>query len=145
MRIIPRKTKVSTEFFRGVTWIDMLVGTFGVLLIFFTVISSLPYKFQLIATILFVLVILLIRIDDDANYMFLIRIIKHLAYRRYYRKFSAEELEELQKSKTKKKKEKTPKEKKHKLSSKKGKPVKDSGEAEEENEQDESKELSETE
>ena len=33
MRIIPKKTKVSTEFFRGVSLWDVLVGFFGIVLI----------------------------------------------------------------------------------------------------------------
>ena len=44
MRIIPKKTKVSTEFFKGVSLADILVGFFGILIMFFVFISSLPWK-----------------------------------------------------------------------------------------------------
>ena len=44
MRIIPKNTKVSTEFFKGVTLADMVVGFIGVLIVFLLAISSLPYR-----------------------------------------------------------------------------------------------------
>ena len=86
MRIIPKNTKVSTEFFKGVTLADMVVGFFGVLIIFLIAISSLPYRGYIAFGFAFVLVFLLVRIDDEANYMFFFRIIRHFSYFRSYRK-----------------------------------------------------------
>ena len=40
MRIIPRNTKVATEFFTGVSLADIVVGTVGILIIFFVIISK---------------------------------------------------------------------------------------------------------
>jgi hypothetical protein len=40
MRIIPKKTKVSTEFFSGVSLSDILVGAVGVVLLFFVIVST---------------------------------------------------------------------------------------------------------
>ena len=86
MRIIPKNTKVSTEFFKGVTLADMVVGFFGILIIFLIAISSLPYRGYIAFGFAFVLVFLLVRIDDESNYMFLFRIIRHFSYFRSYRK-----------------------------------------------------------
>lgn len=122
MRIIPRNTKVATEFFRGVSLTDMLVGTFGVVLVFFTVVSSLPHRMVVGGVIAFIFVLLLVRIDEESNYMFLFRILKHLSYKRHYKKLSEEELAALESARqakkekkakpSKEKKVKTPKEKK---------------------------------
>ena len=86
MRIIPKKTKVSTEFFSGVSIADILVGAGGVVLIFFVVVSNLPQKLGICGGIAIVFAMLLVRIDDETNYMFLLRIIKHLSYHKSYRK-----------------------------------------------------------
>ena len=86
MRIIPKNTKVSTEFFKGVTLADMIVGFFGILVVFLIAISSLPHRGYIALGFAFVLVFLLVRIDDESNYMFLFRIIRHFSYYRSYRK-----------------------------------------------------------
>ena len=96
MRIIPKNTKVSTEFFKGVTLADMVVGFIGILIVFLLAISSLPYRGYIAFGFAFILVFLLVRIDDEANYMFLFRIIRHFSYFRSYRKpgFEYPEIEE---------------------------------------------------
>lgn len=139
MRIIPRNTKVSTEFFSGVSLADIVVGTVGVLLIFFVVISNLPYKIGICGTIAAIFVLLLVRIDTEANYMFLLRIVKHFSYHRRYRKVHVSPLLEVEeaplqrtsekgKSTTKHTNMKKTKEKKTGLSMKEGK-KKDEGAA----------------
>ena len=96
MRIIPRNTKVATEFFTGVSLSDILVGTVGVLIIFFVVVSNLPYKIGICGGIAAVFVLLLVRIDTEANYMFLLRIVKHFSYYRTYRKIHTNPFEALE-------------------------------------------------
>ena len=86
MRIIPRKTKVATEFFTGVSLGDIVLGAIGILLVFFIIISNLPYKIGICSVIAAIFVLLLIRIDTESNYMFLLRIVKHFSYHRSYRK-----------------------------------------------------------
>ena len=98
MRIIPRNTKVSTEFFSGVSLADIVVGAIGVFLIFFVIISNLPYKIGICSTIAAIFVLLLVRIDTEANYMFLHRILKHFSYNRSYRKVHASVLQEMESS-----------------------------------------------
>ncbi|MBR5510241.1 MAG: hypothetical protein IKV59_09335 [Lachnospiraceae bacterium] len=87
MRIIPRNTKVATEFFTGVSLSDIVVGAVAILLIFFVVVSNLPYKIGICGTITVIVVLLLVRIDTESNYMFLLRIVKHFSYHRHFRKF----------------------------------------------------------
>ena len=60
MRIIPKNTKVSTEFFKGVTLADMIVVFIGILIIFLIAISSLPYRGYIALGFGFVLVFLLV-------------------------------------------------------------------------------------
>ena len=98
MRIIPRNTKVATEFFTGVSLADILVGTVGVLIIFFVIISNLPYKIVICGGVAAVFVLLLVRIDTEANYMFLLRIVKHFSYYRTYRKIHTNPFEALEES-----------------------------------------------
>ena len=86
MRIIPKNTKVSTEFFKGITLADMVVGFIGILIIFLIAVSSLPYRGYIAIGFGFLLVFLLVRIDDESNYMFFFRIIRHFSYFRRYRK-----------------------------------------------------------
>ena len=86
MRIIPKNTKVSTEFFKGLTMADMIVGFFGILIVFLIAVSSLPYRGYIAIGFAFVLAFLLVRIDDEANYMFVFRIIRHFSYFRSYQK-----------------------------------------------------------
>ena len=94
MRIIPKKTKVSTELFKGLSLADILVAFFGILIMFFVFISSLPGKLWIEGVLFFLFALLLVRIDDEPNYMFLLRIIKHFSYNRYYKKMDYEEEEE---------------------------------------------------
>ncbi len=86
MRIIPKKTKVSTEFFKGVSLADILVGFLGVLIMFFVLISSLPYKLWIELALLFIFGLLVVRIDDEPNYMFMLQILRHMSHERRYQK-----------------------------------------------------------
>ncbi len=77
MRIIPKKTKVSFELFKGISIADFAVGAVGFTLAVLVLCSNLPFKLALLTTIIVVFVILLVSIDEDKNYVFLGYIIKH--------------------------------------------------------------------
>ncbi len=94
MRIIPRKTKVATEFFKGVSLPDILVGFFGVLVVFFVFISSLPFRLWIDLGLLFMFGFLLARIEEEPNYMFLFRMLRHFSYIRRYQKIPYVPVEE---------------------------------------------------
>ncbi len=86
MRIIPKKTKVSTELFRGVTIPDMLVAFFGVLIMFFVLLSSLPYKVWIEFGLFILFGSLLMRIDEDPLYILLLHLLRHASHERRFQK-----------------------------------------------------------
>ena len=89
MRIIPKKTKVSTEFFRGVSLTDILVDFFGILIMFCVFISSLPWKLWIELALFFVFALLLARIDEEPNYLFLLQLLRHFSHERRYQKMDS--------------------------------------------------------
>ena len=89
MRIIPKKTKVSTEFFKGVSLADILVGFFGILIMFFVFISSLPGKVWIELVLFFLFALLLVRIDEEPTYMFLLQLLRHFSHERRFQKLTA--------------------------------------------------------
>ena len=86
MRLIPGKTKVQIELFKGISLWDMLVAGIGILLVLFVLISSLPGKFYIILGIGLVFIGLLIRMDTVPNYRYLLQILRHFSYSRKYDK-----------------------------------------------------------
>ncbi len=84
MRIIPGKTKVGIELFRGITFADMIIGTIGIGLAALIVMSTLPAKYVVLALDIIVTLTLLARVDDEPIYMDVIHIILHLSYRRHF-------------------------------------------------------------
>ncbi len=88
MRLIPGKTKLKIELFKGVTLGDVLVGSVGVAAVTLCIISSLPYKWIIGMVILAIFFMLVVRInDDEPSYMFFWHMIKHFNYpKRYARK-----------------------------------------------------------
>ena len=85
-RLIPGKTKVKIELFKGVRVADVLVGLVAFLLLVFVLISSMPYKFYIVLGVLFIAGILLVRTDGVPIYTYLLHMLRHLAYRRTYRR-----------------------------------------------------------
>ena len=90
-RLIPGKTKVQIELFNGVRLSDVLVGLTAFLMIVFIVISSLPFKFYFVLGVLFIAGLLLFRMDTVPNYVYLMNMLRHFAYRRTYRRAISDE------------------------------------------------------
>ena len=90
-RLIPGKTKVQIELFKGVRLADVLVGLIAFLMIVFVVISSLPYKFYIILGLLCVACLLLVRLDTVPTYTYLLNMLRHFAYHRKYRRAITDE------------------------------------------------------
>lgn len=86
MRLIPGKTKVQIELFKGISLWDMLVAGVGGLLVLFVLISTLPFKFYIVLGIGLVFVGLLVRMDTVPNYLYLLHILRHFSYTRRYDK-----------------------------------------------------------
>ena len=88
-RLIPGKTKVDVELFRGVTLGDLVVAGISAAMIIFVLISTLPYKFAICIGVAMVAGLLLIRIDEQANYVYILHILSHFSYdRRYAKRYS---------------------------------------------------------
>ena len=88
-RLIPGKTKVHIELFRGVTIGDVVVGAIAVAMLIFVLISNLPGRLFFCAGIIILAVLLLVRLDEQPNYIFLMHILSFFGYkRRFARNFS---------------------------------------------------------
>ena len=84
MRLIPSKTKVEIELFKGVTLADILVGGVALTMMILVLISSLPGRILIAFGIGLVAVGLLVRLDSMPNYVFLLHILRHLGYTRHF-------------------------------------------------------------
>ena len=94
-RLIPGKTKVQIELFKGVFLSDIAVGAVFGIMMMFVVISSLPYKGYICIALLFVAALLLARLDTQPNYLYILNILRHCSFkRRYARRFTDEMLKE---------------------------------------------------
>ncbi len=85
MRIIPKKTKVATEFFKGLSLADVLVGLFGCIVLVFVFVSNLPYKLYITIGATCFFGALLFRMDEEPIYVMILSIIKHFSVRRRYK------------------------------------------------------------
>ena len=84
MRIIPKKTKVAMEFFKGVELMDVAVGLIGAVIATAVFMSNLPFKLWIIIGVVIIFAALIIPLDGDKGYMMIINVLKYLAR---YRKF----------------------------------------------------------
>ena len=79
MRIIPKKTKVETELFKGVSIIDVLVGLFGAFVCIALITSNLPYRWWIAIGVFVVFVFLLMPLDDEKVYMLFVHFLRYFA------------------------------------------------------------------
>ena len=86
MRLIPGKTKVKIELFRGVTLGDVLVALVGLVAVTLCAVSSLPGRWVIAVVLITIFGILIVRFDDEAFYVFLWHMIRYRAYPRRYSK-----------------------------------------------------------
>jgi hypothetical protein len=86
MRLIPGKTKVQIELFKGVTLWDILVGGIAMGLAILVIISSLEGKVVFLSIVLFFAVLLILRLDTQPNYVMLLHMFQHFGFVRRYRK-----------------------------------------------------------
>ena len=84
MRLIPGKTKVQIELFKGISVWDILISAIGIVLEIAVLISNLPYRFYIMLGILIIFAGLLVRLDTTPNYTYLLHILRHFAYKRHY-------------------------------------------------------------
>ena len=92
MRLIPGKTKVQIELFRGVTLWDILVGAIALILVILIIISSLPHKIWFCIGIFFLTALLVIRLDEKPNYLMVLHMFRHFSSVRRYSKVYDDEM-----------------------------------------------------
>ncbi|MCQ2552570.1 MAG: hypothetical protein MJ148_04425, partial [Clostridia bacterium] len=80
MRIIPGNTKVQIEIFKGITVWDLLVGAIAAIMLALIVVSTLPFKLVFAVIHVFISILLLVKLDKEPNYMYLIHILTHYGY-----------------------------------------------------------------
>ncbi|MDR1392094.1 MAG: DUF87 domain-containing protein [Clostridiales bacterium] len=86
MRIIPSKTNVQTQFFKGVGLLDALVGLVGITIASLIFLSNISHKGIYIISVLIFFAILLCTLDDNKTYVLFYNIIKYYARPRIYSK-----------------------------------------------------------
>ena len=84
MRLIPGKTKVQVELFKGISIWDIIIGVVGGGLAIAVLLSGLPGRFYIIIGILVVFAALLVRLDATPNYVYLLHILRHFCYKRNF-------------------------------------------------------------
>lgn len=84
MWLIPGKTKVQTEIFKGVSLADILIGVVAGIIFISLLLSNLPYKFAIAVVLFFITALLLVRIDTEPNYIFLLHMLRHLVFPRRF-------------------------------------------------------------
>ncbi len=91
MRLIPGKTKVHVELFRGVTLGDILICAIALVMLVFVVISNLPWKIGICIAVAILAGMLLFRMDDQPNYIYLLHILSFFGYHRRFRRLDRDE------------------------------------------------------
>lgn len=90
MWLIPGKTKVKMEIFKGISLADVIIGviTFALLVCLFISNFSTLAKIILLGVTLFIAALLLVRVDSEPNYVMILHIIHYFAFpRRFVRRY----------------------------------------------------------
>ena len=90
-RLIPGRSKVQVELFKGVRLTDLLVAAVAMVLLVFVLVSNLPGKLYFVIGVVLVSAVLLARIDTQPNYIYLLHILRHFALPRGYKRFKSDE------------------------------------------------------
>ncbi len=90
MRIIPKKTKVAMEFFKGIELLDVVVGLIGGCLVVSILMSNLPYRVWIALITAVIFAALIIPMDGEKAYTMLFHSLKYLARVKHFTKESAE-------------------------------------------------------
>ena len=95
MRIIPKRTKVRMELFKGIELVDVLVAGAGMGISASFLVSNLPGNLVLSVIALLSTVGLVVPIEDDKGYILLFNVLKYLGrYRVFYKRSALQEKKE---------------------------------------------------
>ncbi len=86
MRVIPKKTKVAMEFFKGVEVPDVFVGIIGITIVISVVFSNLPFRLYIGAAIAVLFGASVVPVEGEKAYMMLYNFLKYLARYRLFQK-----------------------------------------------------------
>ena len=84
MRLIPGKTKVHIELFRGVMIGDIVICAVALVMLIFVLISNIPWKLGIAIGIVAIAALLLFRMDGQPNYIYFLHILRFFGYRRRF-------------------------------------------------------------
>lgn len=84
MRVIPKKTKVAMEFFKGVEVPDVFVGIIGITIVISVVFSNLPFRLYIGAAIAVLFGASVVPVEGEKAYMMLYNFLKYLARYRLF-------------------------------------------------------------
>ncbi len=90
MRIIPKKTKVQIEFFKGIGVLDVAVGLIGASFAIALFLSDLPFHVPVSVIALILVIGLVIPLEDEKGYMIIYNALVYLARKKYFRQPTAE-------------------------------------------------------
>ena len=90
MRVIPKRTNVRLELFKGIEVMDVLVGAVGALIVISFAVSNLPAKFFFAIAMLAITVALVIPLGDEKGYMVVLYGLRYLGQPRYFVKSTAD-------------------------------------------------------
>ena len=91
MRIIPKRTKVRMELFKGIELVDVLVAGAGMGLSASFLVSNLPAHLALSIVTLIITVGLVVPIEDDKGYILIYNVLKYAGRYKIFYKRSAKE------------------------------------------------------
>ncbi len=83
-RLIPGKTKVSIELFKGVTLGDVIVAGIAMAMVIFVLVSNLPWKGGILIGIAALTALLLFRMDEQPNFVYILHILTFIGYKRRF-------------------------------------------------------------
>lgn len=86
MRIIPKKTKVVMEFFKGVEIPDVAVGLVGIMIVVSVLFSNLPFRYGLSLIMAVLTAVLVVPVDGEKTYMMVYGFLKYAARHKVFRK-----------------------------------------------------------
>ena len=86
MRVIPKKTKVAMEFFKGVEVPDVFVGIIGITIVISVVFSNLPFRLYIGAAIAVLFGASVVPVEGEKACMMLYNFLKYLARYRLFQK-----------------------------------------------------------
>lgn len=85
MRIIPKKTKVAMEFFKGVEIPDVIIGIIGISIVISVVFSNLPFRLWIGAAVAVIFGASVVPVEGEKAYMMVYNGLKYIARFRRFR------------------------------------------------------------